>query len=506
MADTLISVQEECPFSLPGEDYRIVRKLGEGGMGEVWEAEQISLERRVAIKFLSDKYCANEVMVRRFLREARICSKIHHDNITEILELGTTDDGQPYYVMEFIDGVPLSGYIADRDALEVLPALQLLVQISSALEEAHASEFVHRDLKPENVIVQRPRDEGKDARAVRCTVIDFGLARRVDLDPNASKLTRSGEIFGTPSYMPPEQIQGKPTDTRTDLYAFGCLAYELITGSPPFVAENLANLFYQHIFAEAPSLIDAIPEEHSRDERLIALDHLVKRTLEKDPENRPHATADVADALQYIVDGLGHGDRATAPQMSPGATDILSPYIPKEATPPRGEKRGLAWVVGASILLTGFIGYAVFSSAAPSATDTEAPESSIVPTGNESSVDEPPPVTRKVVIEDPDAQQATTIARPPDLVNVPATAPLEKEEPAKPKAKEASHKRTKPRRPKKTVKLSEEPEVPASKPEAHTPEPEPSTPKPETPAPKPEPPALLDPPQDDDELSPLRYE
>src|ERR1700690_691971 len=215
------------------ERYRIVRKLGEGGMGAVYQAEHALIEKRIALKILFPELTRRPDLVARFLQEAKSASRIGHENVIDISDFGQSPEGLVYIAMEFLDGKDLGEIVRAKGAMQWTEARDIVLQICRALRAAHDKGIVHRDMKPENIfLIQR---EGQPHFV---KILDFGIAKVMGLDPNGPRLTRTGMIFGTPEYMAPEQAEGKEADHRVDIYAVGCIAYHLMTGQTPFIAEN----------------------------------------------------------------------------------------------------------------------------------------------------------------------------------------------------------------------------------------------------------------------------
>ncbi len=263
--------------------YRMVERIGEGGMGEVWRAEHAMLARPAAIKYIRPGMVASadpdavEALFARFEREARATAALQSPHTIEVYDFGVTDDGCFYYVMELLDGVDLESLVVHEGALPPARAIHLLAQAGHSLAEAHARGFLHRDVKPANLFVCR---RGLDDDVVK--VLDFGLVSRFD-DGGDSKLTREGVVSGTPAFLAPEVAtdSGSP-DPRADVYALGCVAFWLLTGELPFTADNPVAMLVKHVHEAPPApssrLDTPLPE---------ALDALVLRCLAKDPAERP---------------------------------------------------------------------------------------------------------------------------------------------------------------------------------------------------------------------------
>jgi serine/threonine-protein kinase len=257
-----------------GDRYRVLSRLGEGGMGTVYLCEHAVLHRRFAVKLLRQEAAADPELVDRFRNEAISASRIGQENVVEVVDFGSEEDGVLYYVMEALDGRSLGALIRDEGPLPVPRALEVLDQICRALGAAHASGVVHRDVKPDNVFLAR-REDGTE----RAKVIDFGISH-VPPAAGGERITRAGELIGTPEYMAPEQATGGAVDPRTDVYAVGVLAFEMLTGALPLEgATPVATLVaHQTLAPDPPSRrVPAIPPE---------VDALVLRTLAKRPEDR----------------------------------------------------------------------------------------------------------------------------------------------------------------------------------------------------------------------------
>jgi len=288
--------------------YRIKRKLAEGGMGVVLEGEHAKIGRRGAIKILKRELCASEEVVERFYQEARAVNAIRHDNIVDIYDFGRDDDGRVFFVMEYLEGEPLSSRIK-RGGLTWSEAYPILAQTLRALRAAHDKGFVHRDLKPDNIWLKTT------SKGVSVKLLDFGIAKLVGGD---EKLTQTGSIMGTPHYMSPEQINGSATvDRRTDLYALGVIAYEMFAGVTPFVGATMQAILTGHLFTEPPPLPD-VPSDRGVP---AAMAEIIDRLLAKDPQARYQTAGDVLAALDDARTNLTPtvvGHRPQAP-LAPAA-------------------------------------------------------------------------------------------------------------------------------------------------------------------------------------------
>lgn len=270
--------------------YRIVRKLGEGGMGVVYEAVNDAIERRVAIKCLNAQYAADEEATRRFFNEARAANRINHPSIVQISDYSAGDGGNPYIVMEFLDGNTLASLLHRSPALLSLNrVLAIAWQIATALAAAHEKNIVHRDIKPENIMLVG--DPGAPGRQ-RVKILDFGVAKLAS--SNASK-TGASVIMGTPRYMSPEQCKGSgQVDDRADCYSLGVMLFEMLSGRLPFAGEGAGELIAQHMYKEPPPLHDAAPDCPAAAAALVA------RLLRKMPADRP-GMAEVAAILERLL-------------------------------------------------------------------------------------------------------------------------------------------------------------------------------------------------------------
>lgn len=266
--------------------YALKRKLGEGGMGEVWLAEHGLLKRPCAIKFIRPAMAAHAATATRFTREVQAITGLTHVNTVRVYDYGQAEDGSFYYVMEYLDGPTLEEFVRQAAPLPPARVVYLLRQVCGALVEAHAAGLVHRDLKPGNVIVASLGGQRDVAK-----LLDFGLVQDLSADADA-RLTRTGTLLGTPAYMSPEQAAGESVvDARSDVYSLGAVAFFALTGRPPFHGKSLGQLLAAHRSEIPPPLTDLRPEVPAD------LAAVVARCLMKDPNDRFQSVADLDRAM-----------------------------------------------------------------------------------------------------------------------------------------------------------------------------------------------------------------
>ncbi|HEX4519795.1 MAG TPA: Stk1 family PASTA domain-containing Ser/Thr kinase [Gaiellaceae bacterium] len=311
-------VEDRLIGSLFDGRYRIVRKLGSGGMAEVYLAEDEELGRKVALKMLDERHARDEQFVERFKREARNAAGLSHPHIVRIYDRGQAE-GTYYIAMEYLDGPTLKELLVRKGPTPPLTAIKFAREILSALAEAHKHDIVHRDIKPHNVIVSPDWN---------VKVTDFGIARS-----GASQMTEAGSIVGTAQYLSPEQARGKPVDQRSDLYSLGIVLYEMLTGRVPFTGDAAVEIAMKHL--------SAIPEPPSklRPEVSHDLDAVVMRALAKDPADR-YSSAEEMDAdLARVARGASVSTRTeeamTSVLAGSGVSTAMTSIVPREAlTPP----------------------------------------------------------------------------------------------------------------------------------------------------------------------------
>ncbi len=281
--------------------FRVEALVGQGGMGKVYRARHLTLDREVVLKLLHRAYSSDPQIVQRFQREARAASRLDHPNSIAVLDFGAAEDGTLFMAMEYLAGRDLGQVVAEEFPLGEERMVRIGAQVLSALSEAHAQGVIHRDLKPENVMVVPRRDNADFVK-----VLDFGIAKIVSAAEGEPKLTQAGLVCGTPEYMSPEQARGAELDARSDLYSMGVLLYQLCTGALPFQSDTPVGFLTAHL-SEAPVL----PRQRRPDLPISpAFDALVARALEKRPERRFQSAEEMRAAL--LACAPGQGPRAAA--------------------------------------------------------------------------------------------------------------------------------------------------------------------------------------------------
>ena len=285
--------------------YRIVRLVGAGGVGEVYEAAHTRLSGRYAVKVLLGEVSKREEVLKRFQREAEVTSGLRHPNIVQVIDFNRLDDGTPYLVMEFLDGVELATEIQRKGPMPLSRVLDLVGQLTSALTAAHSQKIIHRDLKPQNLfLVRLPGDEREIIK-----ILDFGISK---VREAATKLTRQASIVGTPQYMAPEQARGliDEIDERTDLFALAAITYEMIAGCPPFHGEAIEAILYQVVHEQPPPFAQPLP----------AVEAVVLRGMAKNKADRFSGVREFHLALVKAAE--------TTSAPNPVARTLLAPETP----------------------------------------------------------------------------------------------------------------------------------------------------------------------------------
>jgi eukaryotic-like serine/threonine-protein kinase len=283
--------------------YEVLSVLGEGGMGIVYEIRHRALGKRFALKALRKDLASDGEIAARFMQEARTAASVSHPGLVEITDFGQLPSGQPFFVMELLEGQSLATMIRRGGPIPAARGVDIVRQIAEALGAAHERSIIHRDLKPDNIHIS-VAEGGRD----RVTIVDFGLARVI----GASRLTRAGVVFGTPHYMSPEQAMGEVTDHRADVYALGVVMYEMFTGRVPFEADSYMGVLTKHMYM-APT-----PPSHlAGTAELGALETILLRCLEKKADQRYATLRDLIADLDRVL--ITAGEPASRPQSRPRA-------------------------------------------------------------------------------------------------------------------------------------------------------------------------------------------
>jgi serine/threonine-protein kinase len=389
--------------------YRIVKKIGEGGMGAVYMAEHALLGRAAAIKVLLPALSSQREIVDRFFNEARATTAVNDPGIVQVFDFGFHTDGSAYIVMELLDGESLEARI-HRRALSVADALRITRQVAGSLAAAHARGIVHRDLKPDNLFMVR---DAEARGGERPKILDFGIAKLTG-DTGDRARTRTGTVMGTPVYMSPEQCRGAGTiDHRCDIYSLGCVLYHLLAGRPPFDFEGVGEIISAHL-REPPKPPGVTP----------AIDELVLRCLAKAPEQRFQSMAELQAACEAQLarlTGAGAQTIAIADGLAKSSPTTFSRAAGEALARPK--RRSIAWLgVGVAIAA----GIAIF--VATRSTGEDAPATAAAPA---QALVERAPLPDAAVAMAPPVDAALPIdAAPPPIDAAPAARPVHKPPPA----------------------------------------------------------------------------
>lgn len=436
------------PGDVLAKKYRVTRLLGAGGMGVVVAADDVDLDRRVAVKFLSAEGAQNSNIVARFMREARAAVKITSEHVAKVIEVGRLETGEPYIVMEFLEGHDLSDVVA-KGALPIADAIEFLLQACEAIAEAHAKGIVHRDLKPANLFLSQRADGSPMVK-----VLDFGISSMADASTEHA-LTRTGAIMGSPFYMSPEQAKSARTATaRSDIWSLGAVLFELLAGRPPFTGETMGELLSAILTEATPPLRKVRPEVPE------GLEAVVHRCLEKDPSARFASVGELAQALGPFAPPRARVSMtramavsATESADSVAATGTVVMAATEPGAAPRPDQAGAntaaawaethaprapsrSWVRGAlaGVVALGAVGllFALTrfgtsgSPAAPSASAAEVPAAAAIAASPAAEPAPPPSVAPPASSLPPTAEPAsgpTPTKRPPGGAAKPAAQP-----------------------------------------------------------------------------------
>jgi serine/threonine-protein kinase len=331
-------------------EYVIEAKLGSGGFGTVYRARHPVIGKRAAVKVLARQYSSDPEMVSRFVSEARVVNTIRHANIIDIFSFGTLADGRRYFVMELLSGVPFDAYLREVGPLQPAQALAIMRGVARALDAAHAQGVVHRDLKPDNIFLGFD-DEGQPLPKL----LDFGIAKLRGAAATMGHKTRSGTPIGTPRYMSPEQCLGVDVDRRTDVYAFGVVCFEALTGGPPFDAESYLALMVKHTTEERPLASER------RADLGGAFDAPLSAIMAREPADRPASVMEAFDLL-LAASSAGAAERSDVelPRAPPHPEEDGDPVTARtamaasseaSAAPASASNKRAALVVAVAVLV-----------------------------------------------------------------------------------------------------------------------------------------------------------
>ncbi len=365
--------------------YRVLSVLGTGGMGRVYLAEHVAIQKRVALKVLHPEYSKRRDIVERFQQEAISASRIKHPGVLDVFDFGELEDGSSFIAMELLEGRDLGATLEKFGPLRPELAIEVLVQVCRALDAAHASGVVHRDLKPDNIFLQ-----SGEAGHPTVKIVDFGIARLRDGEdlaqaPSADaagkegsdgpkrRLTKTGMIFGTPEYMAPEQAQGREADHRSDVYAAGVILFESLTGAVPFTGNTFLEVLNRHVMFAIPHLRDVSPDLVVSPE----LERMLRRALAKDPAARFGSMREFAEALLSVPEGsalnVGRDSAVWRARNTPVSAPLSSSTPTVAPTSAVTQMRGTPLTAAAeipaeqkpkSLLLIGFAAFVAVAAAA----------------------------------------------------------------------------------------------------------------------------------------------
>jgi len=330
-----------------GGRFAIKERLGEGGMGAVYRAVQLSVGREVALKVLHPSFAARTDAAQRFAREARLLSRLHHPAVVTLFDFGQAETGELFLAMELLQGETLAARI-ERGALPADEAAHLAQAIAEALAVAHAAGIVHRDLKPDNVWICAPVGLGHAPAMLdltsgiskpqdeRVKVLDFGLARSVAVQ--TTTLTGPGALFGTPLYMAPEVIAGKPVGPAADLYALGAILHEMLVGKQAFARDSIEAIFAAHLFDAPPTMPPEVPRP---------LAELVRRLLAKEPSERLGGAVEVHSALAAALEDIDPRRVRAGPSLAP----VKAPADLADVLPVTSKRRWLGLVAAIAVIV-----------------------------------------------------------------------------------------------------------------------------------------------------------
>jgi serine/threonine protein kinase len=411
--------------------YEIESMIGQGAMGIVYKARHLLMEKTVAIKMLKQSLVSDSHSVKRFQHESKAASKLDHPHVIKVFDFGLSDDGRPYIVMDFLEGVSLADLIKAKGQVTIERTIRVIGQACSALDHAHRQGVIHRDLKPTNIVLTKYDQEDDFVK-----VVDFGVAKLLNAGAEGQKLTQDGEVCGSPVYMSPEQCIGNDLDPRSDIYSMGIVIYESLTGKLPILGKTLVDTMSRHLTEPPVPLKEARPDLYIP-ERLEAV---IFKALAKNPADRHQTMQELKMDLEGAI-----------PQ--PGRSQVLRTQALSEKDRTKKSKAPMPMLIGAgAALVTAIAGAIVFfvmhgSSKAPTAppavtTQVQAPAPKTVPPPTEPATASAPSTvapTAQHHLPGTPAAQETAPAMPPHTVpNVSAVAtPADSSQPAKPSVQPA---------------------------------------------------------------------
>ncbi|HEY9870406.1 MAG TPA: tetratricopeptide repeat protein [Candidatus Obscuribacterales bacterium] len=346
--EILVARAEKLVGTFLAGQYEITALVGIGGMSAVYKARDRYLDRVVAIKLLHSHLAAHPASLRRFEHEAKAVSHLVHPNIVSVFGYGISPRGEPYLIMDYLAGTSLAGLLREKHRLPPARALELFLPVCDALALAHKKGILHRDIKPSNIMLITD-EQGSEL----VKLVDFGLAKLLPgADIEAPRLTQTGEIFGSPLYMSPEQVMGHTLDARSDIYSLGCVMYEVLSGEPPFVGDNIMETMYRRVSEEAPPLARelAIPRE---------LETAVLVALSREPGQRYRSM----DELKQDLELIRQGDAGRSRRLR-GARKLPTARIKKVVS------RALPVAAAAAMLISGIVTWKTMSARAPEEHDS----------------------------------------------------------------------------------------------------------------------------------------
>ena len=319
-----------------GERYEVLSQVGQGGMGAVYKVRDKALGKEFAVKVMNPNLVQDKVSVKRFEQEAEAAKSLTHANLAAVYGFGVSKTGSPYLVMDYLDGLTLEKTLKEEGFLDVTRALDIFIQAADAIADAHMKNVIHRDIKPSNIILEKG-EQGIDF----VKLVDFGIAKVLPSQQKAyENLTQTGDIFGSPLYMSPEQCQGNMQDRRSDIYSLGCVMYETLTGMQPYAAENPIKIILKHIHDD-PQSINTLKNDYKIPPDL---DNVIMHCLEREPGNRYQSADELVRDLRKIRDGVKI-------QIKP-----IKSHSPKKPETSVKSKRPLILALGAAAIALAVLG------------------------------------------------------------------------------------------------------------------------------------------------------